>query len=74
MNALAIFNGGGVRIGLEDNIFYDHKSDRLAKNIELVERVHNLAEICGRKIMTSSKLREKLGLNEGNGNYGLKSE
>jgi uncharacterized protein (DUF849 family) len=44
MNAMAIFMGGHVRTGLEDNIKFD--KDRLAKsNAELVKRV---ADLCGK--------------------------
>jgi uncharacterized protein (DUF849 family) len=39
MNAMAIVSGGGVRVGLEDNIFFDQERTRLALNRELVGRV-----------------------------------
>jgi uncharacterized protein (DUF849 family) len=51
-NALAIATGGGVRVGLEDNIWYDQKRIRLATNKELIVRIHRLAEIFERKIMS----------------------
>ncbi|MCK4415481.1 MAG: 3-keto-5-aminohexanoate cleavage protein, partial [Candidatus Eisenbacteria sp.] len=32
MNAMALVAGGGVRVGLEDNIWYDEARTRLATN------------------------------------------
>lgn len=70
MNSVAIASGGGVRVGLEDNIYYDRKRTKLAKNSELLKRIHLLARANEREIMTSGELRKKLNLNPGNGNYG----
>lgn len=50
--AMAIANGGGVRIGLEDNIYWDNERKRLATNMDLLRRVHQLANIFEREIMT----------------------
>ena len=44
LNSLAISIGGGVRVGLEDNIYYDPQRRKLADNVELVKRIHKLAE------------------------------
>ncbi len=70
MNSLAIAFGGGVRVGLEDNIWYDKKRSRLATNKELLERIHRLAEANEREVMPSSELRKILNLKAGNGQYG----
>jgi uncharacterized protein (DUF849 family) len=70
INSMAIAAGGGVRVGLEDNIFFDRKRTRLAKNMDLLKRIHRIAEANERNIMTSVKLREILRLNPGNGKYG----
>lgn len=70
MNSVAIAAGGGVRVGLEDNIWYDSGRTRLARNIDLVRRIHRLAEDNERKIMTPAELRKLLGLQDGNGHYG----
>lgn len=70
MNSLAIASGGGVRVGLEDNIFYDVKRTHLAKNSELIRRIHTLAEANERQIMRPSELRKILGLKPGFGSYG----
>jgi uncharacterized protein (DUF849 family) len=52
----------GVRIGLEDNLWLDAERTLPATNLELVGRVHALAEIQGRQIMPPSDLRRLLGL------------
>lgn len=39
MNAMALVAGGGVRVGIEDNIWYDKERTHLALNKELVERI-----------------------------------
>lgn len=62
INALAIALGGGVRIGLEDNIWYDRGRTRLASNLELLQRAHRLAEIHERRVMSPGELRERLQL------------
>jgi len=72
MNSIAIAVGGGVRVGLEDNIFFDKEKTRLAKNSELLHRIHNLAVANEREIMKSHEMRNILHLNSGNGSYGRK--
>jgi 3-keto-5-aminohexanoate cleavage enzyme len=62
MNSLAIAFGGGVRVGLEDNIWYDSGRTRLARNADLLHRIRHLAEANERKLMTSLKFRELLRL------------
>jgi uncharacterized protein (DUF849 family) len=70
MNALAIAAGGGVRVGLEDNIWYDLQRTRLATNADLLRRIHNLADSNERKVMSPANLRKLLNLQEGFGKYG----
>jgi len=70
MNAVAIVTGGGVRVGLEDNIWFDNNRTKLATNADLIQRVHRLAEASGRSVMSSKDLRKLLKLQEGNGKYG----
>lgn len=72
MNSTAIASGGGVRVGLEDNIWYDNKRTRLARNIDLIRRVHILADANERKIMPPSEFRALLNLENGHGRYGRK--
>ena len=70
MNSIGIAAGGGVRVGLEDNIWYEPQRKRLATNADLLRRIHNLAEANERKVMSPAKLREKLNLQKGYGKYG----
>jgi len=74
MNSLAVAFGGGVRVGLEDNIWYDVNRKKLAKNADLLKRIHHLAEANERSIMSPSRLRTLLCLEEGHGRYGLKDK
>ena len=62
MNSIAIASGGGVRVGLEDNIWFDRKRTRLATNAELLQRIHQVAEANERPVMSSAKLRALLNL------------
>ncbi len=62
MNAMAIVAGGGVRVGLEDNIWYDEDRARLASNRELVDRVLDIANAMGRQPFAQKTTREHLGL------------
>lgn len=70
MNSLAIAAGGGVRVGLEDNIWYDAGRTKLATNADLLRRIHTLAEANERKVMSPLDLRRLLGLEGGYGKYG----
>jgi len=70
MNSLAIAMGGGVRVGLEDNIYYDTGRTRLATNAQLLERIHVLAKANERPLMSSAELRTVLKLKKGYGDYG----
>lgn len=70
MNSIAIAADGGARVGLEDNIYFDTNRSKLAKNSDLLNRVHMLATANERKMMSSKELRTKLNLNPGNGLYG----
>jgi uncharacterized protein (DUF849 family) len=58
--ALAIHSGGGVRVGLEDGIHLDQARTTLARNIDLVERVHKMLELAERTPMTSAEYRARL--------------
>jgi uncharacterized protein (DUF849 family) len=63
MNTLALIWGGGVRVGLEDNIFYDNPiRSKLATNIEMIERIVSFAKTYGREIATPREVRQLLGL------------
>lgn len=70
VNSIAIAAGGGVRVGLEDDIWYDPNRTKLARNSELIRRIHNIAEADERKIMPPAELRRLLNLEDGHGRYG----
>jgi len=70
MNSIGVASGGGVRTGIEDNIWYDPARTRLARNVDLIRRIHKLAKANERKIMSPSQLRGFLKLENGNGAYG----
>jgi uncharacterized protein (DUF849 family) len=70
MNSLSIAIGGGVRVGLEDNIWYDTGRTRLARNIDLLDRIHTIADANGRVIMKPASFRKKMRMEPGNGRYG----
>lgn len=70
MNSVAIALGGGVRVGLEDNIWFDPERTRLATNADLLRRVHTLIEANGHTLMTPKSFRERLQLEPGWGAYG----
>lgn len=61
MAAIGIAMGGHVRVGFEDNIFYD-KGVLAESNGQLVERVVRLAKELGREIATPDEAREILSL------------
>lgn len=58
--ALAVASGGGVRVGLEDGIYFDRGRTTLATNPMLVERVHELLALHGREAMSPAALRSRL--------------
>jgi uncharacterized protein (DUF849 family) len=62
MNAVAIAYGGGVRVGLEDNIWFDRTRSRLATNVELVGRIHEIGRLHAREVMAPAAFRELMML------------
>jgi uncharacterized protein (DUF849 family) len=74
MNSIAIAARGGVRVGLEDNIWYDPSRTRLARNADLIKRIHRLAETNERKVMPPWEFRKLLNLENGNGRYGRRDK
>lgn len=70
VNSIGIAAGGGVRVGLEDNIWYDPARTILASNADLIRRIHRLAEANDRGVMTPRELRGLLNLEAGDGHYG----
>jgi len=62
MHGLGVIVGDGVRVGLEDNIWFDEDRTCPATNVTLVERVVRLARAYGRDISTPAETRRALGL------------
>ena len=73
MNSLGIAIGAGVRVGLEDNIWFDTSRTTLANNMDLLDRIHTIAKANDRKIMSPQEFRVKMKLEPGNGKYGRKA-
>ena len=58
---MGILFGGNVRVGLEDNVYYE--SGELAEsNAQLVDRVVRIARELGREVATPAQARAMLGL------------
>jgi uncharacterized protein (DUF849 family) len=57
VNVMALVAGGGVRVGLEDNIWYDQERTKLASNREITERLMIVAKELGKSPYTSKELR-----------------
>lgn len=64
-NAIAITTGGHVRVGLEDNIWFDRQRTLKATNAALVSRIADLAERLERPLATPAEARALLGLTVG---------
>lgn len=65
MNVLGLLFGAGVRVGLEDCVWFDAARRQLATNQMLVERVVQIAGTLGREIATCREVRAALGLRGG---------
>lgn len=62
VNAGAMLMGGHVRVGLEDNIWYDTQKRQLATNEGGIRRIRRIADELGREVATAEEARELLGL------------
>ena len=58
--AAAVFAGGNVRVGLEDNLWLD--KGVLATNAQLVERAVSIVENLGSRVLGPEEVRKKLNL------------
>jgi len=74
MNSIAIAMGGGVRVGLEDNIYFNRERTKLATNADLLGRILGVAEANGRAIMSPDVFRGLLHLEPGHGKWGRSTE
>ena len=62
VNSMAITMGGHVRVGLEDNLFYDVDKTQHATNAGLIERLVKISHACGRDIASPAEARQIIGL------------
>ena len=60
MAAAAVTMGGNVRVGLEDNLYLS--KGVLATNGQLVEKVINIINLMGGRVLTPEETRQKLSL------------
>jgi len=63
MNLNGIVNGNGIRIGLEDNIWFDEQRTVLATNISLLKRINYIINTLDYSIATPNDVRKALELN-----------
>ena len=64
MNVCAMINGGGVRVGLEDNIWLTPKRDKLASNMDLLKRIYLISQSLELEIASPKEVRSYLGLKQ----------
>lgn len=58
INSIAIKSGYGVRVGIEDNIWWDENRTQLATNLDLVKRTHQLIDEHGTAFMSAKEFGE----------------
>lgn len=61
MAVMGIIMGGHVRVGMEDNVYYE-KGVLARSNAQFVDRVVRLARMLGREVATPEEARKILGL------------
>lgn len=64
MNSAALILGGHVRVGLEDNPYYDYTRREAATNEGLVQRIRRLAAELGRPLASCGEARGLLRLGD----------
>lgn len=62
MNLAAILMGGNVRVGLEDNVYYDNGKTNFATNPMLIQRLVKFSHDIGREVATPREARELIGI------------
>jgi len=62
VNFASVLMGGHVRVGLEDNLYYDQEKKELATNELLISRIVKFAHELERKVATAKEAREMLGI------------
>jgi 3-keto-5-aminohexanoate cleavage enzyme len=64
VNCMAITMGGHVRVGLEDNLYYDTGKKHIATNAGLIERIVRVSCSVGRQPASPAEARQIIGLPE----------
>lgn len=59
-NVLGLASGGGVRVGLEDNLHFDRSRTRLATNLQLVQRILDIGCSMELEPMSPTDFRNKV--------------
>lgn len=62
MNTMGLLHGQGVRVGLEDNLWFDAQRRQAATNADMVRRTTELAGLLGRRVATPREVRTALAL------------
>lgn len=60
VNMMSIAMGGHVRVGLEDNVYFDYNKQTLASNEDLVKRLVRVADELMRPVSTIRQTRTRL--------------
>ena len=61
VNVLSLLLGGHIRTGLEDSLLYQHDTPAQS-NVQLVERIVQIANALGRRVATAEEARQMLGI------------
>lgn len=61
MSLVALVEGGHIRTGLEDNVYY-RRGELAESNAQLVRRLVGLAAEVGRPVATPAQARDILGI------------
>lgn len=62
MNIIGMANGGGVRVGIEDNIWLTPKRKKLATNMDLLKRIHTIAQALEIDVAKPDEVRKMLNI------------
>ena len=62
MNLNGMVNGGGIRVGLEDNLWLTPERTRLASNRDLLERIRTVADTIHLPVAPPREVRRRLEL------------
>ena len=62
MNTMSLIGGGGVRVGLEDNIWFDPERNHHATNKSLIQRIVQIGNALGKIPFSKKEARDLLNL------------